>query len=74
MNRGLTPAEHHAMDLTAELWNHLVQNVVADGPTRNMDCAELAAKIHAIQHTIMGQAAARAHSKLYRLLGGELLE
>lgn len=70
---GLSDAEHRAMDLTAKLWDLMVQEVIEDGPAAEQDRRELAAQIHAVQHTIMGQAAARAHPDKYRLLGKEIL-
>lgn len=67
---GLTPDEHRAMELTAELTDLFCTRIVQDGPTRTQDVREFISDIHAIQHTIMGQAAARVHPELYRLLGG----
>jgi len=64
----LTPAEHHALALTADLAN-LTKEIIANGSTRNDDDAEITAHIHVIQHTIMAQAAARAYPEQYRLLG-----
>lgn len=66
---GLTRAEHKAMDLTAQLWNLMVTDVIGDGAPAEQDRREFAAQIHAAQHTILRQAAARAHPELYRLLG-----
>ena len=43
------------MDLTVELWNLLVREIVADGPARRGDCEELAANIHVIQERILAQ-------------------
>jgi hypothetical protein len=68
----MTDAEHRAMELTAGLWNHLVSEVVADGPSAAGDLRELVVHIHGIQHAIMSQAAARAYPDRYRLLGGTL--
>ncbi|MEV4271953.1 hypothetical protein [Micromonospora aurantiaca (nom. illeg.)] len=70
---GLTDAEHTAMDLTAQLWNTL-SAIAGDGPARSGDLAELATHIHAIQHAIMAQAAARAHPDRYRLMGGHPIQ
>lgn len=64
----LTPDEHRAVELTAELWNAL-SAVVGDGPTRGRDLQELAAHIHAIQQAVLSHAAARAYPDRYRLLG-----
>jgi len=69
----LTDAEHTAMDLTAQLWNALCA-IAGDGPARAGDLAEMATHIHAIQHAIMAQAAARAHPDRYRLMGGDRIE
>lgn len=66
----LTEAELKAMDLTAELWNLLVSDVVADGRTQKQDLHELVHHLHAIQHTVLSQAAARAYPERYRPLGG----
>lgn len=68
----MTPAEHRAMEMTADLWNHLVREVVADGSSAAGDLRELASHIHAIQHAILSQAAARVYPDRYRLLGGTL--
>lgn len=68
----LTTAEQTALGLTADLWNLVVREVILDGPTADHDRAEFAAQIHAVQHTLMAQSAARAHPDRYRLLGGSL--
>jgi len=60
------------MDMTAELWNHLVRNVVGNGRSRLGDLGEIAGHIHGIQHAVMSQAAARAYPDRYRLLGEHL--
>jgi hypothetical protein len=64
----LTDDEHQAVALTAELWN-LLCTIVDDGPSRDGDLAELCHHIHAIQRTVLAQAAARAYPGRYRLLG-----
>jgi len=69
----LTPAEQDAMAMTAELWNLIVRDVVGNGASRDQDLAELAAPIHAIQHMVMAQAAARAYPDQYRLVGEVLV-
>lgn len=53
------------MDLTAELARGLF---VLCGDAAD-DRAEVAHEIHAIQHRIMSQAAARAYPDRYRLMG-----
>lgn len=67
----LSDDEHRAVELAGELWN-LLSRVVDDGPTRDADLRELIAHVHAIQHTVMAQAAARAYPDTYRPLGGTL--
>lgn len=67
----LSPAEHRAMELTAELWNLLAGEVVAAGTSRTGDMRELCGHIHAVQHAILAQAAGRAYPEMYRLLGGD---
>lgn len=66
----MTEAEHQVMALTAELWNLLAGEVVGQGSSRGGDLRELGGHIHAIQHAVLSQAAARAYPDLYRLLGG----
>jgi hypothetical protein len=69
---GLTDAEQRAMRMTAELFDLFAQEIVGYGPSRDADLGELAGHIHNIQHTVMAQAAARAHPSEYRLLGRSL--
>jgi len=64
----LTPDEKDCIKLAGELWN-LLCKVVQPGPTAEGDTTELIHHIHAIQHTVMAQAAARAFPDRYRLLG-----
>lgn len=66
----MTAAEHRAMDLTAELVNVLVQEVIGDGPGRTGDVNEVVHHVHSLQRLIMSQAAGRAYPHRYRLLGG----
>lgn len=68
----MTPAEHRAMDLTVELVNLICHDIIGHGPTRTGDINELVGDIHAVQRTILKQAAARAYPDRYRLLGGEV--
>jgi hypothetical protein len=67
----LTEAEHRAIDYTAALWHELGE-IVGPGPSRAVDLRELVVHIHAIQHAVMSQAAARAYPDRFRLLGGTL--
>jgi hypothetical protein len=64
-----TAAELAALDLAARLAEKLSQ-VVGDGPTRAHDLNELLVHVHAIQHALMAQAAARLYPERFRLLGG----
>jgi hypothetical protein len=66
----MTPAEHRAMELTAELYNLICNEIIGRGPSRAGDVDELVADIHRLQHRILRQAAARAYPDRYRLLGG----
>jgi hypothetical protein len=79
----LTPDEHKALELSGELANLLgkiIQRPEKDLPAHDErrdqfkaiglnDWSEVAKDIHAIQHRIMAQAAARAFPKQYRLMG-----
>jgi hypothetical protein len=65
----LTDDERKAIADTAQLWN-LLGTIVGHGPTRVEDLNDLCTHIHAIQRTVMKQAAARAYPDRYRLLGG----
>jgi chaperonin GroEL (HSP60 family) len=64
----LTDAEHAAMATTVTLANQLAE-IIGDGTTSNGDIAEVVHHLHAIQRTILAQAAARAYPDRYRLLG-----
>ena len=68
---GLTEAEHRAVQLLAEFWDVYLQEIIA-APLymdRDYDIAETAAQVHALQHRILAQSAARAYPNLYRLQG-----
>lgn len=69
---GLSPAEHRAMELTAELVGVVCMEIIGNGETRSHDISEFVAQVHVIQKSIMGQAAARAHPQMYRLLGEQI--
>ena len=64
----LTEKERAAIQRAGELYQ-LLEEIVAVDRNRWHDLAELAAHVHAIQHAVMAQAAARAYPDLYRLLG-----
>lgn len=67
----LSDDEQLAIRQAGDLWGTLCR-VVGDGPTRDSDLDELIHHVHAIQHAVMGQAAARAYPATYRLLGSTL--
>lgn len=67
----LTGAEQAALGLAAQLWNDLCA-LTGPGATRQRDLDEAVVHIHAIQHMVMANAAARAYPSLYRPLGGTL--
>jgi hypothetical protein len=64
----LTPAEHAALDMTRMLAG-AVAPILGGGPEMQHDWNEFVQHLHAIQHMIMAQAAARAYPGMYRLLG-----
>lgn len=68
---GLTVREVEAVETLGRLWGELCE-IVGDGPTRDADLTELVAHVHALQHAVMAQAAARAHPDAFRLLGETL--
>lgn len=68
----LSVAERRCLDLTVELWNTMVRDVIGGERSAAGDLSELASKIHDIQHMIMSQAAARAYPGIFRLLGGSV--
>ena len=65
----LTPDEHQAVRQADLLYTLIADRVVADGPTKDDDLAEIRAAIHLIQRAVLAQAAARAHPREFRLLG-----
>lgn len=67
----LTEAEHEAVQ-TAGALAGMLSRVVGDGPNRTPDLNELLVHVHAIQHAVLAQAAARAYPDLYRLLASSL--
>lgn len=69
----LTEQEREVISMAGRLWDALC-GVIDRGPTRAADCAELIPHVHAIQHAVMAQAAARFYPEEYRPLGGSLRE
>lgn len=65
----LTRDEKYAIDLTVELSNLVIQDIIGQGETREGDVREFVAVMHNLQRMIMAQAAARAYPEHYRLLG-----
>lgn len=65
----LTADEHEAMRLSGDLAG-LLRRIIGKGNQAEHDWAEAAARIHAVQHMILAQAAARSYPGLYRPLGG----
>jgi transcriptional regulator with XRE-family HTH domain len=65
----LTPAEHAAVRDAGQLYTRIAAHVIADGPARDDDLAELRAQVHVIQRMVLAQAAARAFPAEFRLLG-----
>lgn len=65
----LSPLEHSAMAVSGRLAN-MLGKIIGGGSAASGDLTEMVADIHAIQHRIMAQAAARAYPSLYRPLGG----
>jgi DNA-binding transcriptional regulator YhcF (GntR family) len=66
----LTADEREAVQLAGHLYALIAERVIADGPTRDDDLAELRAAVHVIQRMVLAQAAARAYPREFRLLGG----
>lgn len=69
----LTDDDHNAVTAVADAWAAICK-VVGNGPTRQDDLIEVVAHIHALQHFVMAQAAARCYPDLYRLAGETLPE
>lgn len=72
MADALTAAERQAVRDAGLLYTAIAEKIVANGPTREDDLAELRFHVHGIQRMIMAQAAARAFPGEFRQLGGIL--
>jgi hypothetical protein len=68
----LTADEHEAVRMAGRLYTFIAERVVADGPTKDDDLAELRAVVHVIQRAVLANAAARAFPTEIRKLGGGL--
>ena len=64
----LNDFEHGIASKVADLAADFIQ-LVGDGDTAAADFAEILPHLHALQQTVMSQAAARAHPGMYRPLG-----
>jgi hypothetical protein len=67
----LAEREQDIITRLGEMWGDLC-SIVEDGPTRDADLRELVVHVHALQHAVMAQAAARAYPTTYRRLGSSL--
>jgi len=67
----LTIEEQSLVRALGDIWGDFCQ-VVDRGPTRDADLQEIVHHIHALQHKVLAQAAARAYPNNYRLLGKTL--
>mgnify|MGYP006913924161 FL=1 len=65
----LSPAEMRILALLGEVANLYRNEVLGHGPTRDSDWDEFALRLHAVQHMVMKQAAARAYPTKFRLAG-----
>lgn len=73
MTEYLTEREKTISTIMGEVWGDICA-VVGDGPTRDADLAELIVHVHAIQRSMMSQAAARMYPSEFRLLGETIRE
>lgn len=70
-DEALTPLELETIGRLGRCWNDICQ-IVDSGPTRDADLNEAVHHVHALQHMIMAQAAARMYPDRLRLLGSSL--
>jgi len=66
---GLTDLERDVVRRLGEIVADLSIIVGGNRRTRDHDINELIVHVHALQHAVMAQAAARAHPREFRLLG-----
>lgn len=64
----LTPLEQKVIEDLGNIWNDLC-DIVGTELTRDSDLMEAIAHVHALQRTVMAQAAGRAYPSRFRLLG-----
>lgn len=65
---GLTDAEHAIAAKVEDLAQDLME-LVGEGPTAGEDWAEILPHLHALQQTVLAQAAGRTHPGRYRMIG-----
>jgi hypothetical protein len=65
----MTDREHELVDLLGQVYNEF-RAITGSSSTRDDDLLEVAFHIHALQHAVMAQAAARSYPIHYRPLGG----
>lgn len=70
MSALLTDDEHEVIEMAGALWKKL-NELLEHGAGWQGDRLELIGHVHAIQHAVMANAAARAYPELYRVLGGD---
>ena len=66
---GLTDLELDVVRRLGEIAGDLSLIVGSNRRTRDHDINEMIVHVHALQHAVMAQAAARAHPREFRLLG-----
>ena len=64
----LTPRERLLHAMLGQCMLEFIQ-VVGDGPTKDIDLAEIRTKIHDLQHRLAGNHLARSSPEFYNLLG-----
>jgi hypothetical protein len=67
----LTAKEHDIIWRLGSLWRDFIY-IIGDGPQAGPDLDEVTIHIHALQYTVMAQAAARAYPDKYRMLGNQM--
>jgi hypothetical protein len=68
MSDALTPLERKILRDLGQMWGEVCE-VVGNGRSRIADLNEMVVHIHALQHFVMAQAAARAYPTELRLAG-----
>lgn len=68
----LSEVEQDLLDELADVAQSF-SSVIAHGPTRAADLAEMGVHVHALQNMVLAQSAARVYPDRYRLMGATLL-